>query len=328
MPALAVFIVSAAVLVLSGIRLARDGDVIAEGTGLGGLWVGAILVAGATSLPELVTDVSAVRQGTPGLAVGDLFGSSMANMLVLAVADLLTRHTRVLTRVAVNQLAVGTIAVVLTTIAALGVLVPGRPVLGFGWATVAIALAYAAGMRYLHRNRPEPPFRTPAELAAHRPPRAALQRAVIGFAAAGVAILLAGPYLAESAAALAEQAGISHGFAGVVLLAITTSMPEAVVTATAVRAGAYDLAVGNLLGSNCFNMAVLAALDVADGARSLLAGVSPELAAGALVAVVLTGIAMLDALDRSERAVRRIEVTPILMIAVYLVGIFLTYRPA
>jgi cation:H+ antiporter len=190
-----VFLVSGTALIVAGIRLARDGDTIADATGLGGMWVGAILVAGATSLPELTTDVSAVRQGAPGLAVGDLFGSNMANMAILAVADLLVRHTRVLTRVAVNQSAVGTLAISLASIATLGLLVPGWTVAGLGWAAVVGAAAYVAGMRYLHRNRAEPPF-GPAETA--RPRRAALRRAVVGFAGAAVVILVAAPHLASS----------------------------------------------------------------------------------------------------------------------------------
>lgn len=86
-----IFIASASLLVGAGIRLARDGDVVAAGTGLGGMWVGAILVAAVTSLPELTTDVSAVWQGAPALAVGDLFGSNMANMLILATPRLSRR---------------------------------------------------------------------------------------------------------------------------------------------------------------------------------------------------------------------------------------------
>ncbi len=322
----ATFVVSASVLVSAGIRLSRDGDVLAVGTGLGGLWVGAILVAAATSLPELTTDVSAVWQGAPDLAVGDLFGSSMANMLILAVIDLLTRQTRVLTRVAVNQLAVGTIAVCLTAIAALGILAPGPRLAGLSWATMCLGAAYVAGMRYLHRNRPEPPFRRPEEVRAARPSRPGLRRAGVRLALATVAILLAAPWLASSTAALASRLGISNGFAGMVLLAVTTSLPEAVVTVTSVRAASYDLAVGNLLGSNCFNMAALVLLDIADGGQSILAASSPELLIGALFGLLLTGIAMLGVLDRGERSYRRVDPTPLVMIATYIAGLVLSFR--
>jgi cation:H+ antiporter len=321
------FTASASLIVAAGIRLARDGDVIAAGTGLGGLWVGAILVAAATSLPELATDLNAVWQGAPELAVGDLFGSNMANMLIIAVADLVTRHTRVLTRVAVTQLAVGTLAVCLTAVAALGTLVPGPVVAGFGWATAAVGIGYAAGMRYLHRNRPEPPFRRPEEVKAAQPTRKELRRAGRRFVLAALVILLAAPLLASSTAALADRLGISRGFAGLMLLAVTTSLPEAAVTTASVRRESYDLAVGNLLGSNCFNMAALVPLEIANGGRSILADAGAELVVGALVGMLLTGLAMLGVLDRAERARRGIELAPLVAVLTYVIGLALSYRP-
>ena len=68
MPAWLVFVLSGAVVAAAGVRLARDGDRLGEETGLGGMWIGAILVAGATSLPELLTDLNAIRDGNPSLA--------------------------------------------------------------------------------------------------------------------------------------------------------------------------------------------------------------------------------------------------------------------
>jgi cation:H+ antiporter len=320
------FLASATVLVVAGVRVARDGDALAEGTGLGGMWVGAILVAGVTSLPELATDVSAVRHGAPALAIGDLFGSNMANMAILAVADLCVRHTRVLTRVAANQAAVGTLAICLAVVATLGMLVPGAAVLGIGWASAAVAVAYVAGMGHLHRNRPEPPFRTEAEVAAARPGRSQVRWAGLRFGVAALAILGGAPYLASSSAALAGRLGVSQGFVGLLLLAMTTSMAEAVVSVASIRAGSYDLAVGNLLGSNCFNMLAILVLDVADGASSLLAGLGPELVVGALAGTLLTGLAVLGVLDRAERRARAVEFAPLVMLAVYVAALVVVYR--
>jgi cation:H+ antiporter len=324
-----IFLLSAAAVAGAGVRLAKDGDTIAEGTGLGGMWVGAILVAAATSLPELLTDVNAVLQGNESLAVGDLFGSSMVNMLILAVADLLTRKPRLLARVAMNQMLVGTLGIILTVIAALGVLA-GAGVGGFplGWSSAVILFTYVAGMRLLHRNREEPVFRSPAEAAKARPGRPELRQAVVGFSASALAVLIAAPFLASSAAALADATGLSHGFAGMFFLAITTSLPEAAVSYGSVRAGAYNLAVGNLLGSNCFNMAVLAPLDLVQGSGSMLAEVAPELAMGGLFAVLLTALAMLDVMNKGERRLWVLEPGPAFMIATYAAGLFAAYRLA
>jgi cation:H+ antiporter len=181
-------------------------------------------------------------------------------------------------------------------------------------------------MRLLHRNRAEPPFSTSEEAAAERrASRAQVPRAMVGFGVASIVILIAAPYLASSTASVAQQLGISEGFAGMVLLAITTSLPEMVVSYASVRAGAYDLAVGNLFGSNCFNMAAILPLDIVFGRGSILAAVPPELAIGGLFAVLLMSLAVLDVLNKSERRFWIIEPGPAFMVLVYLTGLYLTY---
>lgn len=326
MPHWLTFLLSAAAVVVAGARLARDGETIAEGTGVGSMWIGAILVAGVTSLPELLTDVNAVLQGNTSLAVGDLFGSNMANMLILALADLATRERRLLTRVAINQALVGTLAIALTLVAAVGVLIDGGAVAGLGWISLVIGLSYVAGMRVIYWNRPEPPFRTEAEVAAAKPSRAAMRRAMVGFAVGSLIVLIAAPALARSAAGLADQLDISHGFAGMLFLAITTSLPEAAVSVAGVRAGFYNLVVGNLLGSNCFNMAVLVPLDLVHGRGSLLASMDSGLAVAALIGAILMTLALIEVLNKSERRVWIIEPGPAIMVLTYLVGMFLSFR--
>jgi len=320
------FCLSAAAIILAGNRLSKDGDAIAEYTGLGGAWVGAILLAGATSLPELATDIYAVRAGETALAVGDLFGSCMANLLILAVADLCVRHVPVLSRVTINQVLVGLLGIGLIAIAAAGVIAPvnGFNILGMGWSSLLILVSYLCGMRLLHVNRGEPAFETEHE--AHAPDRAGYRRAVIGFVLAAGVILFSARYLADSAAGIAAQLGLSGGIVGMVLLALATSLPEMTVTLAAIRAGSYDMAVGNLLGSNCFNMMVLPVLDVVHGPGSLLAGLEPTLLVGALVAVVLTVQALLGVVNKSERRLRFLEPDAALLVATYVAGLYLAYR--
>jgi cation:H+ antiporter len=324
-----VFVLAAAAIVVAGTRLSRDGDTIALRSGLGRAWVGAILVAAATSLPELTTDLNAVGQGTPDLAVGDLFGSSMVNMLILAVADLATRQARILTRVSVNQALVGALAISLTATAAAGILVGGDlTLLGVGWAPLAVAFGYVSGMYTLHRNRGGPPFSTADEEERAEAAAPSLRGALISFALSALVILVAGRFLAASAADLAVQFGISTGFMGLALLAAATSLPEITVTVVSVRAGAYELAVGNLLGSNAFNMVIFLAIDVADGPGSLLAGMPAGLLVGALFAILMMGQVLLEVLNRAERRVWYLEPGAVLLVATYALGLYFTYQVA
>ena len=149
---------------------------------------------------------------------------------------------------------------------------------------------------------------------------------MLWFAGGALVILTGAPFLARSVAELAGQLGISTGFAGLLLLAVTTSLPEAAVTYASVRAGAYNLAVGNLLGSNCFNMAALVPLDLVHGRGSILSGAEPGLAVGGLFAALLTTLAMLDVLNRSERRIWLLEPGPVFMMATYMVGVYVTFR--
>lgn len=285
-------------------------------------------MAAATSLPEIATDIFAVRQGHRNLAVGDLFGSSMANMLILAGADLATRQHRLLARVALAQVVVGLLAVLLTALAIAGML-SSLPlsIWGVGWTPLLIAASYLWVMRRLHQRD------DPAGGAARRVLRPAalwkedgLAAAAIGFLIASLAILAAAPHLASSGAALAAQLGVGKGFAGMVLLGITTSLPELSVTAAAIRAGSIDLAVGNLLGSNSFNMVVFLALDIADGPSLLMSGLPPSLALGALFAIVMMAQTMLDIFNRNERRIGPVEPDALIRALIYFFGMFLVYR--
>lgn len=331
MPAWLTFLLSATAVILAGARLARDGDVIADRTGLGRAWVGAILVAAATSLPELTTDLFATWGGHANLAAGDLFGSAMANMLILALADLLTRGTRVLPRVAVNQALVAAIGIGLTATALLGA-VSGvnASVFALGWPSLAIGLLYLGGMRVLHQNRAGPPFESAREAAPAHAPTAAetrsLGRTLLSFGVAALVILIAARYLARSAVEIADQLGVATGFIGVLLVAITTSMPEAAVSWASIRAGSYDLAVGNLVGSNCFNMAILIPMDFVDGSGSIYGKFEPAVLVAGAVAIVLIAMAIVEILNRSERRVWKIEPGPAVMVLTYLAGLWLVWH--
>ena len=186
---------SAAIVIAAGAALNPAADTIAEATGLGRAWIGAVLLAGATSLPELATDVAAVRMHAPNLAAGDLFGSSLANMLILAVIDQLSRQGSVLRTAAIENGLIACLAIILNTLGALFVLTQSRTtVLGVSPESVLLLLVYLAGTRAVYRNG----VRHAEALASAAPPqgRAAahsLKRAVVVFAGGAAVILAVSP---------------------------------------------------------------------------------------------------------------------------------------
>ncbi|HEY8447637.1 MAG TPA: hypothetical protein VIL01_11080 [Thermomicrobiales bacterium] len=319
-----VFALSGAVVVFAGIRLSRDSDTIAERTGLGGAWIGATLVASTTSLPELITDIYAVRQGTAPLAIGGLFGSNMSTMAILALADLTMRRRRLLMRIAINQALVGVIAICLTATIAAGVMTGDALTFGpLGWATVLAAFGYVAGIWLLHINRRPPPFTTQAEAEEAARTAPSLRRAVIGFSVAALAILIAGRPLARSAADIADELGVSTGVVGVAFLAVLTTLPELTVTFESVRRHAYDLAIGNLMGSVSFNMVIFLPLDLADGKGSVLAHGGPDAVVAALFAILLIGQTAVEVLNKAEHRIWFLEPDAALRLVTYALGIYL-----
>lgn len=327
------FLAAGAAIVVAGSVLTRCGDAIAELTGLGRLLVGAVLVAGATSLPEVLVDINAVaREGLPDLAVGDLLGSSLMNLLILAAIDFMSRNQRrMLSRMSAAHALSATMAILLTAMVAAAILIPFKhEVLGVGTGVWAIALVYVLGLRMTFFDQ-----RFAAEVAGEKPPvpevkgkKLTLKAAVTGFLVAGGVIFLAAPYLAHAAGRIAELTGAGSSFIGATLVALSTSLPELVATIAAVRIGAQDLAVGNIFGSNAFNMVILLPVDIAHPG-CLLADVSPAHAITALAVVIVTAVAVLGILYRAEKRIWFIEPDALLVVLLVVgaLGLLYALRP-
>lgn len=323
---LVVFGLGAAALVRSGVSLAGAGDELAERTGLGGLVTGMVLVALATSLPELLTDVSAAAAGAPDLAIGDLFGSSMANMAILAVVDLVHRG-RVWPRIGVGHARVAAVAIALTAMAVLGIVIPDAPAIGWvGVDSVLIVAAYVAAMAWFRRS--------PGGLGvptgwAERPDVSggSIRRAALTFAAAAAVVLVAAPITAVAARELAEAAGIAQTTVGAGLLAIATSMPELIASLAALRIGAHDLAVGNLFGSNAANMAVIVFADLAYRPGPILGAVDAAQVVAGAGAILLMALAVAAIVGGTETRVWRLEPDATVLLVVY-VGLLVAVAAA
>jgi cation:H+ antiporter len=322
---IAVFLVAASALVWAGIVLARAGDRIAVRSGFGGLLIGMVLMAAATSLPEVVTDVSAAAGGAPDLAVGDLFGSNLANMAVLAVIDLIARR-KVWPNVELGHARVASIAIVLTSLAVLGILTPRGIAVGWvGLDTIGIAAAYLLAVAWVRRARAhstttgpdlgELPVPTGWTDGAGR--EGSIRAAVLTFAGAAAVVLVTGPFVAVSGREIAHASGLGQTFVGVALLAVATSLPELVASVAAVRIGAFDLAVGNLFGSNAINMAILVVVDLAYTRGPLLAAVGPAETVAGVGAILLMAIALAAVVHREETRIMRLEPDAALVLLAY-----------
>jgi len=327
------FVLSGLAIIFAGTKLSQYGDRIAEYSGLGRLWIGVVLMAGATSLPEMLTVISAVLIDAPDLAVGDLFGAGLTNMLTLALIDLAHRTKRVWQQTALDQALIASLAVIMTGLAGLLIMVKHSiPIVQIGAGTLAIAVIYLFGMRVVlrqesMRRRAEQLQRVVQSTGAsdHTMKKHSLKQAGLGFAAAAGGIFIAAPLLADSAVQIAETTGISSTFIGTSLVAIVTSLPEMVTAFAAVRMGAFDLAVGNLFGSNAFNMGILVFADVAYRKGPLLGAVNDAHAVTALVSILLMSVGIMGIIYRAEKRFFFVEPDSALMIMGYLIGMGLIF---
>lgn len=319
------FVVSAAVIVAAATRLAKYGDVIAVRTRLGGMFIGAILLASATSLPELITAFNSLRQNVPNLTAGDLFGSSMFNMFLLAVLDIFNQQARILRRVAFTHALTAALATSLTGLVVFFILadIPWQ----IGWVGVdglIILVVYLGGIRLiqLQGQQSGAAVDLPVE-PEHKPIK--LWQALVGFGVAAAILILAVPYLVSSSAEIARITGLGTGFVGVVLVAFVTSLPELVAALAATRLGAFDLAVGNLFGSNVFNMFAIGLVDMLYTHGRFLGVIDPTFALAGLLGLLLTNLALVGNLARLERRFLFVEIDALLLIVVYFAGLWLLY---
>jgi cation:H+ antiporter len=331
--ALLTFIASAGVIIVTGSILTHYVDDLAEKTGLGRLLLGSILLAGATSLPELVTDVSAVRAGYVDLAVGDLMGSSLFNLLILAIADLAFHHPgKMLSRLAFRHVLSGTLSITLTAFAAMSIMMGaqferwsiGR--VGIGSWLILIAYLLGARLLYFDQQVGKKSENDDHSAGASNPAdRKAIARSLLVIAACAVVIMFTGPQLAHSAEKIAEITGLGGTFIGTTLVALSTSLPELVSTITALRLGAMDLAIGNIFGSNTFNMTIIVVLDFVS-ASPLLPLVSPTHAVTGICVIIVTSVVLMGQLYQVESRKRFLEPDAWLVILMILASLTMIYQ--
>ncbi len=240
---LAGFFGCAAVIVFSGTKLTKYGDKIAGLTGWGNAWVGLILLASLSSLPELLTSIGSVTLAhEPDLAAGNVFGSCVFNLFILSLIDVRIKQP------------------------------------------ITSLIAYSAN-------------------------------AVLVI---GVALFLS--YFTEQ---LAHQSGLSNTFFSTLFLAVVTSLPELVVSFAAIRMGAFDLLVGNLLGSNLFNIFVLALTDLFFTEGSLFANVNTQHLESVMVVLIMTAVAGWGFMAKPKKKIWRLGIDTFIILILY-IGLMVT----
>lgn len=318
----------AAAILVAGSRLTRYGDAIAHHTGLGGSWVGLVLMATVTSLPELVTGISSVTVAdAPDIAVGNVLGACVLNLTMLVPLDALHRKASIYSVASQGHVLGTAFGVVMLGVVAFAILSASQLELRVGHvgvASLAVLGLYAVAIRSIYHY--ERGVRA-AAVEDERPPALTLAQAAWRYAAAAVVVVGAALWLPFAARAVAEAMGWSQSFVGTLLVAFATTLPELTVTIASVRIGALDLAIGNLVGSNLFNLSLLGVDDLLFVQGPLLAAVDGSHAMSAIAAAVMSGALIVALVARpTARLLNAIGWTSVLIALVYFVNAWLHFR--
>ena len=256
------FLAGLAVLVVGADVLVRGASRLAVSFGVSPLVVGLTVVAFGTSAPEMAVSVGSALAGTPDLAIGNVVGSNIANvLLILGISALITPllvDEQIIRQEIPIMIGASALLVVMALDGNIGLL---ESIALFG-----LVIAYTVFLVVQSRRASksvQDEFET--EIPTSTWDRHwAVQ---VGLIAAGLVMLVVGAdWLVDSAVAFARAFGVSDLVIGLTVVAVGTSMPEIATSIVAAMRGQRDIAVGNVVGSNVFNiLAVLGAAGIASG---------------------------------------------------------------
>jgi len=320
----------ALLILAAGPKLTRNAEIIAAKRGLSDDWIGLILLASITSLPELAAGVSSVSIArAPQIAVGAVFGSCVFNLVMLVVLDFAVRGESVYRRARQGHILSAGFGIMMIGFAALSMMVGSlgiTPAIGhFSTASLIVVLLYVVATRAIYNY--EAQIRdSAAQKAAKEPSGASLSKAQIWVLGAAAAILIGGSLLPVAGANIADQMGIGRSFVGTIFVAAATSLPELAVSMAALRQGSVNMAIANLLGSNLFNILILAIEDALYFEGPLLESASPIHGATAVAAMVMSGVVIIGLLYRPEtRLFRTVGWISIALFTIYILNAYIMY---
>jgi cation:H+ antiporter len=344
---LIIFGVAAAVIWVAGTRLEHYAGAIADKTGLGRAFVGLILLATATSLPELGTTVTALLRGNTSLAVHNLLGGVVMQTAILVIVDAvegrgaLTRFTPSYVLLIQGVGLILMLAAALVAMSLGGTLTLGGDGWEVPWPALLLAALFVAVVYLSYRARNSPRWRVVADdsdaptdeagaqsSAESAPSKGGQERRLRWlfalFGGLALVVLAGGWAVASVADVLAEQTGLGAGFIGATLVALSTSLPELSTTIAAGRKHENSLAISNIFGSNAFDVMLLGLVVVLGGSAALNAASASALFAGSL-GILMTGIFLWGLLERDDRLVWRLGWDAVANLFLYVAGTYVLY---
>jgi len=319
------FIVATLIIVVTGSRLSKYGDLMADMLGWGKMFMGIILMASVTSMPELMTGISSVTiLDAPDLAVGDIVGSCAFNILIISIMDMFYDHKKPLTTAAqTGHVIAASFGIMMLCMLAFAILMPAvfaniAWIGGFSFLflvlyLIAIRVVFLYDVRKNHHQEKNNNSYT-----------LTLKQVIFRYALNAVVLMGAAMALPFFGKNLAEASGLGQSFFGTLFIAASTSLPEVVVSIAAIRLGTIDLAIGNIFGSNIFNIAILALDDIMYTKGPILLFTSPNHIIPVLGTIIITAIGIIGIVFKAEKK-WKLAIDTSLIVVVYVLMMGLLY---
>ena len=334
---IAIFAVSAVIVWIAGTRLVRFVDRLSKRTGMGQGFAGMLLLGGIVSLAEISTVSTAAFTGSPLLALNNLLGSESINLFLLAAVDPLSGREALTSFIAKPaMLFQGTLGIILLAVVAAAMVTGDYLIFGVGlWSTALFMLCLGAlwmSAKYEKRKvwvpgEPGPEGREEGgeETAPEESSSESLRFLILKLTVVAAIIFAAGFLLSLTGDALAEQSGLGESFVGFLLVGMSTSLPELSTITAAIRLKRHEMAVGDILGSNVFNLLLIFLTDVVYVGDAVLNHAGRFEIVAALLAITMTGILLLGILERRDRTIFKMGYDSVALIGVFLVGCVALY---
>jgi cation:H+ antiporter len=286
-------------------------------------------MASITSLPELVTGISSVTYaGVPDIAVGDVLGSCAFNMLILAFLDVIHRQTPISEKAHHGNILSAGFGILLLGIVSMSLFF-GNRIIAIGWIgpySLLFIVVYFLALRlvYFYEKRRIAAL-LQKEAREFKYKDTETKTVIVNYVINASIIVIAAIFLPTIGAGIAERTGLGQTFVGNIFIAISTSLPELVVSVAAVKIGAINLAIGNLFGSNIFNIFILAIDDIFFIKGPILAFANQNHIISALSALLMTAIAIIGLTYHAEKKALILAWDSVGMMLVYIVNLMLLY---
>lgn len=330
---LLVFAVAAAVIAYAGVKLAHSAEVIALESGLGQALVGAVFLGVSTSISGSILSFYAAARGHPSLAISNAIGGIAAQTAFLVIADFTHKNVNLEHAASsLDNLLQSTLLIILLTLPILAFALPEWTLLSVHPASLVLPATYIAGL-FVVRSATANPLWTPkitqetqkesrkSSLGARD--EMTLRRHILRFTLLALLLTASGVSLGETAIELSERTGLSETAVGALLTSVITSLPELITVLAAVHHGAFNLAVGDIIGGNSFDVLFLAGSDLFFRGGSIYHELTSAHLVQISTVIIMSGILLLGLIRRQKQGPANVGFESIAVLVLY--GCFIFY---